>query len=78
MKLRFFGRLRDQAGASEREVDIPAHVSTVSDARQWLGDDLPSLLEPTVRVALDDRLALPNDEIGDAREISFLPPVSGG
>lgn len=78
MKLRFFGRLRDEAGASEHEVDIPAHVSTVSDARQWLSRDVPSLLEPTVRVALDDRLALANDRIGDAREISFLPPVSGG
>jgi molybdopterin converting factor small subunit len=46
--------------------------------RRWLGRDHPALLDPKVRIALDDRLASGDEAIGTAREIAFLPPVSGG
>ncbi len=78
MKLRFFGRLRDYAGTGERDVVLPKGVETVGAVRQWLGTDLPDLLQPTVRIALDDRLTVADEPVGEALEISFLPPVSGG
>lgn len=78
MKLLFFGRLRDCAGVGEREIDLPPGITTVASLREWIGRDFPQLLEPTVRIAIDDRLAIGGETIGDAREIAFLPAVSGG
>lgn len=78
MKVRFFGRLRDEAGSAERDVDLPEGIATVEDIRRWLGRDIPQLLEPIVRVAVNDRLAADSDPLRDAHEVSFLPQVSGG
>ena len=78
MKLLFFGRLRDCAGVGEREIDLPPGITTVASLREWIGRDLPQLLESTVRIAIDDRLVMGGETIGDAREIAFLPTVSGG
>ena len=62
----------------ERELQLPDEVATAEDARNWLARDYPELLDPRIRIALDDRLAIGDEAIGDAREIAFLPPVSGG
>ena len=77
MKLRFFGRLRDTVG-DEREVTLPPEVQDSEQLRAWLGQAHPDLLDPAVRIAFDDRLLVANSSLGDAREIAFLPPVSGG
>lgn len=78
MRLRFFGRLRDAVGMDVSDVDLPTGIKTVEDARQWLGQTMPPLLERTVRIALDDQLAFASEALEDAQEMSFLPPVSGG
>ena len=77
MRLRFFGRLRDSIGG-EREVALPPEISDSEQLRAWLGRDHPELLDATVRIALDDRMLVENAPLGDAVEVSFLPPVSGG
>jgi molybdopterin synthase sulfur carrier subunit len=77
MKLRFFGRLRDAVGEA-LVVDVPRHVTDSEQVRAWLGRDYPALLDPSVRIALDDRLLVAATPIAGAREIAFLPPVSGG
>ena len=78
MKLRFFGRLRDALGTSEVEVDVPANVTDSETLRTWLGSDYPALLDPSVRLALDDTVVAGRQPLGTAREAAFLPPVSGG
>ena len=77
MRLRFFGRLRDSIGG-ELEVEVPGDVTDSEQLRAWLGRDHPDLLDASVKMALDDRILAAAEPIQGAREIAFLPPVSGG
>lgn len=82
-RLLFFGRLRDVAGHGERVVDLPEHVSTVADLRAWLGDndaELGAALDARgIHVAVDQVICNRADEtVHGAREIAFMPPLSGG
>lgn len=78
MKLRFFGRLRDAVGAAEFDRAVPPHIADSEALRHWIGAEYPVLLEPSVRIAIDDVLATVAVPIGGATEAAFLPPVSGG
>jgi molybdopterin converting factor small subunit len=77
MKVRLFGRLRDAIG-DEMEVAVPDDVADSEQLRAWLGREHPVLLDPSVKVALDNRIMVAPQPIAGVREISFLPPVSGG
>jgi molybdopterin converting factor small subunit len=77
VKLRFFGRLRDAIGG-EIEVDVPRDVTDSEQLRAWLGRAHPALLDASVKIALDDHILVAPTLIGGAREIAFLPAVSGG
>ncbi len=79
----FFGRLRDVAGGASRRGDLPGWVRTVADVCAWLSTDDPCLgaaiAAPDIRVAVDWRFCLSQSEsVCGAREIAFLPPLSGG
>ena len=76
-KLRFFGRLRDTIG-DEREIILPPEVRDSEQLRTWLGRDHPDLLDPAIRIALDDEMLVASTPLGATREAAFLPPVSGG
>lgn len=78
MKLTFFGRLRDVVGAHELDCSAPANVGDSESLRRWIGEQYPALLDPKVRIALDDVLVSGPCPIADVRELAFLPPVSGG
>ena len=78
MKLRFFGRLRDAVGAPEFERAVPPHIVDSEAMRRWIGAEYPVLLDPSVRIAIDDVLATQTVPIDGAAEAAFLPPVSGG
>ncbi len=78
MKLTFFGRLRDAIGVPELDYSVPANVGDSESLRRSIGADYPALLDPTVRIALDDVLVSGAAPIAGVREIAFLPPVSGG
>ena len=78
MKLRFFGCLRDAVGAAEFERAVPQHVADSEAMRRWIGAEYPVLLDPSVRIAIDDVLASRAVPIDGASEAAFLPPVSGG
>lgn len=78
MKVRFFGRLRSLVENGECEIELPDAVSTTEGVRGWLGRDHPELLDRSIRMALDDSLVQGDEPLGAAREIAFLPPVSGG
>jgi molybdopterin synthase sulfur carrier subunit len=77
MRVRFFGRLRDAIG-DELDVDVPARITDCEALRQWLALDHPALLDPGVRIALDDRMAVGPAPLSGIKEAAFLPPVSGG
>lgn len=78
MKFLFFGRLRDEVGASEIESSVPARIADSEALRSWVGAEHPALLDPKVRIALDDVLASGPAPIKGVSEVAFLPPVSGG
>jgi molybdopterin converting factor subunit 1 len=72
--VRFFAGLREQAGTSRREVDLPDGV-TVADL--WpalvLGEE-PSGLLYAVNRAYAER----TDRLAEGDEVALIPPVSGG
>jgi sulfur-carrier protein len=77
MRLSFFGRLRDAVG-DEMALDLPPEIATTDDLRAFLGKQHPDLLDPTVKIALDDHVLAASAPLAGAREVAFLPPVSGG
>ena len=82
-KLLFFGRLRDAAGASELDCELPAGVATIAQLREWLARRDPVLGQavraPGVRVAVNQTFCVNDEEPTDgAREIAFMSPLSGG
>lgn len=78
----FFGQVRDVAGASVVEVELPDSIADVPALINWLGrenDHLRAALRRAgVRVALDMTFAPANASLGGAREIAFMSPLSGG
>ena len=81
VKVIYFGRLSDVTGTGEEMLDIPDGVSTVAALRNWLDlrfEAEGALLEPTVRIAINNEIGFDETPIGNAGEIAFMPPVGGG
>ena len=81
--LRYFAWVRERIGKTEEVVDLPAGVRTVGDVVAWLagrGEEYAYAFEnPTVvRAAIDRAHVRPDATIGQAREIAFFPPMTGG
>ena len=78
MRLAFFGRLRETIGAGELDRSPPANVVDSESLRVWIGAEFPDLLDPKVRIALDNVVVGDAALIAGVAEAAFLPPVSGG
>lgn len=82
MRLQFFGRLTDIAGRASREVTLPEGVADVAALRHWLGEGdaelAVALASPGVRAVIDEEIVTDQHLLSGAREIAFIPPVSGG
>jgi molybdopterin synthase sulfur carrier subunit len=83
IKILYFAWLREKVGKSEETVDLPADTRTISELVAWLRTRGPEYEEAfkhpaVVRAALDQVHVKPDTAIGDAREIAFFPPVTGG
>lgn len=74
MRISFYGRLRDGAPAGR----VPPGVRDTAALRTWLGGDRPELLDPSVRIAVNDEMVSGERSIGEGDDIAFLPPMSGG
>ncbi len=79
MQVLFFGKLGERAGPS-RSIDT-SDLATVADVTARLCED-PALAEmfsdtPVVTV-LDDQIVRGEAPITGARELAYLPPLSGG
>lgn len=79
-KLLFFGRFRDLGAGLDA---APQEVETLGQLRAWIGDAAPeigvALQDARARIAIDGEI-VQNEaaSIVGAREIAFLPPMSGG
>ena len=80
-KIIYFGRLSDVTGKTEEALDLPDNIETAGALRSWL--DLRfeaggALLEPTVRIAINNEIVFDDEALDQAEEIAFMPPVGGG
>jgi molybdopterin synthase sulfur carrier subunit len=84
MKLLYFAWVRERVGRPEEEVDLPTGVRTVAELVGWLctrGPEFEAAFAGgagVVRAAIDRTHARPDTPIGNAREIAFFPPMTGG
>ena len=80
MRVLFLGKIAELAGP-ERALDLP-EGATVADAAARLSAEhaaLGALLSaPSTVYILDDAVAKADACLDGARELAFLPPVSGG
>ena len=79
--LLYFGRLTDITGKSSETLTLPDDIITTAALRTWLDATHKTngtLLEKTVRIAINNELVTEPAAISDADEIAFMPPVGGG
>lgn len=82
MRVLYFAWMRERIGAAEEEIDaagartpaeLVARLSAEDERYAHAFSDLGS-----VRVAIDQEMADLETPLGDARELAFFPPVTGG
>ena len=83
MNIRYFAWVRERVGVEEETIDLPGGVKTVADLITHLKtiDDNHAAAfeeEDAIRVALDQMHVEPDTVLGDAREVAFFPPMTGG
>lgn len=83
MKILYFARIRQIAGRSSEDVDVPDGVSTVEDLVMFLSGRDPAVAAAlaerrTLRAAVDQAHVSLGTSIAGAREVAFFPPVTGG
>ena len=79
VKVRVFARLRELAGRSDWECDVPANAS-IGDVWRVAARDHQALAPfgDVVSFALNASFASRQTRVEDGDEVAFLPPVSGG
>jgi molybdopterin converting factor subunit 1 len=79
LKILFFATLRDRAGTSRVELELPKDA-TVTDLKAKLVEQYPSLTPSlsTVLVAVNHDYAFGDMQLKDGDEVALFPPVSGG
>ncbi|WP_428647755.1 molybdopterin converting factor subunit 1 [Roseibium sp.] len=83
MNIRYFAWVRERVGLEEETIELPGSVQTVADLighLKTLDANHAAAFEEeeAIRVALDQTHVEPDALIGDAREIAFFPPMTGG
>lgn len=83
MKVLYFAWVRERTGLAEEEISPPDSVTTVAELISWLstrGPEYESAFENSefVRAALDQEHVDHDTPLGEAREIAFFPPMTGG
>ena len=79
--LLFFGRLADTFGTGQTVTDLPEDVTDTARLRTWLDTThelAGTLLEPTIRIAVNDEIVAEPAPLNNGDIIAFLPPVGGG
>jgi sulfur-carrier protein len=83
VRIVYFSWVREQVGLSQEELDLPATIVTAEDLAIWLagrgggyGSAFADLTK--LRCAVDQTMIALSDPLGQATEIAFFPPVTGG
>ena len=83
MKILYFAWVRQKIGYAEEINTPPPNVKTAEQLINWLiglseGHAEAFANRSTIRIAIDQQFAEPNDSILKAVEVAFFPPVTGG
>jgi molybdopterin synthase sulfur carrier subunit len=83
MKALYFAWVRERIGVAEEEIALPPGVATVGDLMLWLrargeGYDAAFANMTAIRIALDRTHVRHDAILGNAREVAFFPPMTGG
>ena len=83
VKLLYFAWVRERVGKPEEDVEVPDTVVTVGELMTWLasrGEEYAHAFEnpKVIRAAIDRVHVRPQTPIGQAVEIAFFPPMTGG
>jgi molybdopterin converting factor subunit 1 len=80
VRILYFAALRDLTGREAEWLDLPPETATVGAAVAHLERTRPELAGrlASVRAALNETFAAPDEPIADADTLALIPPVSGG
>ena len=83
VKLLYFAWVREQTGIHEETIEIPQGVETIADLIEWLKTRGPEFASAftrgdVIRAAVNQAHVDHATPIGEAHEIAFFPPVTGG
>ena len=79
ISVQFYAQLRDLAGASELQVDLP-DKATVSDLLAKIYEQMPALRsrDKSILIGAGVDFVDRNYKLSPGDEISIMPPVQGG
>ena len=79
VRVRLFARLREIAGASEIERDVPPGA-TLGVVWDQLAAEFPAMApyRGSISAAVNADYSRMTAKVADGDEVAFLPPVSGG
>jgi len=84
MKLVYFAWIREQLDRTEESIDLPENIRTIADLLEWQrsrGEEFDAVFKHgnVIRVAVNqEHVDERSTPIGDAGEIAFFPPMTGG
>jgi molybdopterin synthase sulfur carrier subunit len=83
LRLLYFAWVKEKTGVAAEDVTLPDSVATVAELIAWLktrGPEFANAFDQAevIRTAMDQAHVQHDARIGDAREIAFFPPVTGG
>jgi molybdopterin synthase sulfur carrier subunit len=83
VKLLYFAWVREKTGRAEENVELPSSAKTVADVIGWLKTRGPDFAEAfargdVIRAAINQTHVKHSAPVDGAREIAFVPPVTGG
>ncbi|WP_149538906.1 molybdopterin converting factor subunit 1 [Siccirubricoccus phaeus] len=83
MRVLYFAWVRQKVGRAEEEVAPPAEVRDVAGLVAWLAAQSPGHAAAfanarTIRAAVNQEFATPDQAVGPGDEVAFFPPVTGG
>lgn len=83
MRVLYFAWVRQKIGVGEEEVAPPEGVRDVAGLMAWLATRSPGHAEAfarakTIRAAVNQDFATPDQPVAPGDEVAFFPPVTGG
>lgn len=78
MRVLLFAGLAEVAGQRELTVGDVDPPRTVGELEARLREEWPALASRSFRIAVNQRYAAAEDELGADDELALIPPVSGG